>query len=1784
MDDWQKQADDEAAAAAERIARQNNLLADDVFNSPFSLSKDVGKAPEVSGTDAMVAEREKFGKQLSQHRADSVSQGAGNPYVKAAEPAFDAFDTVAAPLMYGAKKLLDGRRDDWSDEQALGAQISKPIDNIVSGAKNIGHGVNEVVGFLAGKPEWSPVPQPKVRQEDTLTGKHIAEATKEFAEQTRPDAKDSDDWKFLGRTATRAASAVLSAPRSAVNAINKGAASAERGAGSLLGHMMGLGDDVATGGSTIGVRRGAVPSPFSAKPPVAANSLTEGEKNALIMSILDDSEKVAAQMGKRLDETTQELIAGAILKKATEGATAEGGPMLAMMMGTPRKERMSMFRSWAGDFLESSGRSASSVERPVSIDAPLPSGKGTVAGTIPEREPVLDAMMGRKPDRTYDVLDELGVQHEAPQRVQGEIVGAPADVGRARRAPKNEAPELGQERANRVVSMVEEIRGMGEATPDAVTPVMETFGKLNRESAIAVVEELGGRAGRTKESAVAEFSRIIADIGKEPLLDNTPPTTARGRQIAEEVATVQRGEQKLQSLKHSPDFEIVEPTAKAADDIPDWLDDLSGLEEGWTPGKAAAAAPPPPNPSKPGRVTMDQAGDGDLIEALQGGGWTIGVGKNKKRGGEYDGYGELFKSLPPNIRQKLFSSNPNASPPDEVAAAMYNRGLIEDAYPDTLWRAIEQAVENRRGVQASMQEEQKLVRQFESFEKMAGAPTKGADVVRGGDLKPGDSFTLRGQEFNVLGGTEAEQAAAAARRTPGPDQVVVDDGPRFGTQVLDADKTYNFKNYKPAITPEGPTPTQTTAPFKTPAGSSPGGGASPPPTNAPVGGGSIPSDPTQPPPDGGSLFPPPLQLPAVIPPKRPHPFAGPLVPVDEWKPKPFAKTTYSDHRPGRAAATVMDAQKRKSSDSLIARIPVLNKLLQHGWYDRLTTHGRAVLKKNGYLANDEGINRALDIRNSAQQEAAALMPELDDAVTGLFKGGKLGPSTPMKALLEERAWSQGGHNALGQRAAGNQQLHNDFTVTDYTLAMDSYAREGAGLGRGPYRIADADADRFVGASKKAFQKAGQVAEREGVWVETPEGMQRFKYDNERERARQVLNGDLTFLGKENDPLYEKLVEGITTRPANIKKGVTADWFRGFVKKAMEMNRFDRQEAFEKIRQVLEIPDFMYDTAASGDRVRYVINSGLFDVIPNGSNKGAHLSSRFLNEMTRAHAVGNWGTYGAIDPRVPNYVPKLLERIIAESGPRAGESFKRVIAGLHGNSNMAGYTPSMEVDATNVFVRAYHAMVNAQRRLDVAKTSALSAAQPFQEGPALAFGKAGPAKAFADLVVRQPKSIFAEGLRFLGFEGLASKVTPNVRRQSHSVAIPLSDIREGTLPVVNELTASEGWRAFKDQSMRFHDEAPQMEHRFRTTNPIEYTLTLTDRANARMAAANDGTMIGLGSERMASDLVDLAESGKLSKNDELILKDLDVSGETIAALKRQAGKPATAAFEEAVKREIANRVTIKTQMRTMDSLDTQRMLNTPWIKPWVAFWRYGLNTVRETENFVRKGISIAGDAKLGRWEKAGELADLTQRLAFRLGGAAIQGEIRNQIYRAMGREPTDLEEESVFGRIVMDILYANVIGPYAILTDLAAQEAGIPRPWATRDGKESKAQNLSTLVYPLDKGQKVLGAAAESAGIAGEKLGMWERKNPDDQGVLDPIIRHVMEQQAPQVLGRMVAGNEAVEEIVHPEKPKGSARDRVMEGLTEKRGSSRDRVMKDLMSDRPVKSSSRERVLRDLLSN
>jgi hypothetical protein len=155
-----------------------------------------------------------------------------------------------------------------------------------------------------------------------------------------------------------------------------------------------------------------------------------------------------------------------------------------------------------------------------------------------------------------------------------------------------------------------------------------------------------------------------------------------------------------------------------------------------------------------------------------------------KSRGRYEGNTALWDGAPAlshATHNKVY--NPNGVMPDIAAQSLYNAGLIEDPYVDTMWQHIEAESRAARQIAKETQRqsavEKAVTKQDKAFFRVQNLPNVGVPEVAGRDLQIGDTVKVAGETFKV---TDID---------PDTFDVTLEDGTRFGVQhVADNEVIY----------------------------------------------------------------------------------------------------------------------------------------------------------------------------------------------------------------------------------------------------------------------------------------------------------------------------------------------------------------------------------------------------------------------------------------------------------------------------------------------------------------------------------------------------------------------------------------------------------------------------------------------------------------------------------------------------------------------------------------------------------------------------------------------------------------------------------------------------------------------------------------------------------------------------------------------------------------------------------------------------------------------------------
>ncbi len=280
-------------------------------------------------------------------------------------------------------------------------------------------------------------------------------------------------------------------------------------------------------------------------------------------------------------------------------------------------------------------------------------------------------------------------------------------------------------------------------------------------------------------STFDELSTLWQDAGIKLAL--TPAKAGVARVSALEVPEGQRGQGLgsfiLKDIREVADLtgQIVEfpaPTGPDAARQTAWLE-----REGWEPygrktadGAIAYRYAPDSRPKGP-RPSFGPRADGtvDLIDFIGQLGGAPKRPANAAGRGEWDGWSEAFQG-----RARMLVSTRNGGI-DTFIQELNEIGGFQFESPDDFYNAVGVALETRKRVKTAVEAEVNTAKFMDAALNNKGrAPGERTDNPVGVDtLYPGDTFKVKGEDFRVRDVTE-------------DGNVIVQDGPRFGTQQLPA--------------------------------------------------------------------------------------------------------------------------------------------------------------------------------------------------------------------------------------------------------------------------------------------------------------------------------------------------------------------------------------------------------------------------------------------------------------------------------------------------------------------------------------------------------------------------------------------------------------------------------------------------------------------------------------------------------------------------------------------------------------------------------------------------------------------------------------------------------------------------------------------------------------------------------------------------------------------------------------------------------------------------------------
>jgi len=718
-------------------------------------------------------------------------------------------------------------------------------------------------------------------------------------------------------------------------------------------------------------------------------------------------------------------------------------------------------------------------------------------------------------------------------------------------------------------------------------------------------------------------------------------------------------------------------------------------------------------------------------------------------------------------------------------------------------------------------------------------------------------------------------------------------------------------------------------------------------------------------------------------------------------------------------------------------------------------------------AVNEALNRLTDIEHAARDKMK-LMPKLEELERRVDRGGRLGDDPPAVAELKEHV---------------PDAYEPSFRVYKATAHLDDGAKQAVGGTPEPWKNADAEAWAEEGY-RTAFRETGQAAQDAGVLRLRGQGeaqqVKPFVHDPTKTEVAHRNNFELDWMGEPGHPVFERYLDKVLNHPVNAGRSASRE---EIVSRLSEIKKNpDRQAAYEFDRMVPYQPDVWIDDVTGKG---YVVNRSLYDLIPTNENPHGGLMKWYEGQHLRAAAVDNWGTPQLDKPGMGlNYIGEpggLKQRVLAESGTPAWVEIEKGIAGLMGNRDMAGWTSASPLGPKGAWSRAADEGLKSAAQYSVKWSGAKSIIQALQEVPKLAPSLWTGVKSLFGGASKYGKGYLSDLLRAVGNDRGADWLAKAPRQVAAEVGVALTDLKDATA-----YGFTKAW-----------DETAELRTLYPGAGQVagdvaagaaqvgNVAMTPFKFANKLVAARNDAVAGELAAE-IAGDWVKAVRGKPLSRSDALALDRLGINPKSIDELTAigEGRMQATPEFVERLSREFQRVTPWETQFRGASPLRTQKIINDSVSSKLLYFLRYQMNTLRHTEEFGKDLLNS---------KSVGEAWRAVQKLSVRMMGTQLNGEAQRLFHReVLGKEDTDLERNSVAGRMAMNLVYANLLGPVWMLADFAAQSAGVERPWAKRGRKTERAFGPTDMVYPATQIEKGIRTAA---GTLKEDKGFKAQRHP-----------------------------------------------------------------------------------------
>jgi hypothetical protein len=726
------------------------------------------------------------------------------------------------------------------------------------------------------------------------------------------------------------------------------------------------------------------------------------------------------------------------------------------------------------------------------------------------------------------------------------------------------------------------------------------------------------------------------------------------------------------------------------------------------------------------------------------------------------------------------------------------------------------------------------------------------------------------------------------------------------------------------------------------------------------------------------------------------------------------------------------------------------------------------------------IDRVKSWRNSpAMQEMATVARSVIGEATTRAAGTLPDIIKPIHDMVDRRWWVQrmlSKHKPVEEvMSVVPSSRDPDLLYTKLTAAVDRNANQAVYGGRPAPPMKDPKAAAFEQAVRRAVADTGAAAEDAGVVRKTQNGIAPFQSAEDGGIIPHRVVHSIPWMAEGSDEA-NRFLGKLLKEPGN-EAATADDWWQGMQKIMADP---ESEAGYEFIRQKFKtIPD-KYRASDGGE---WTINRAVNDFIPNPWT-GSDLGTWTKREFNRAAFIRGYGQRGFEPGTVrdliegPNGLRARAAQEVAATGGdarRAQHDIDQLVSAMTGDEHLAGIFHLKKLGDPGFVDQIGATALGFKKALDLSMSAFKQGFQVFQEAgqaaPRLrdipeAYGvaawniarsgarealrqakglKGGPADLTAEKVLAEAGDYVGEAHK--GLNALFSTIDSPLT-MTPAPSAPAGFMGKLMHPIQ---TAKAAYRSIAGTSTRQLAETVASVPASITGGPFNALSRVNNEAMAFV-------------QRWAADkTAKLAEAGELAEGAKIRMRTRNISPKVMQSLE---GGPISHPDRMRLTQEMQSRGVAQTQLQTRRPEERQRIFNDPIGSLFATFQQYVAANGRFLENSINQIRTVKASPKLTSAEKTKEIASELARVGVRFMGVQAAGELERAVAGALGREESEFEKDNIAYRMLANAMYASFYGPLYLIADTLAYHGGVKRPYAERDGKETKPRDL-VVPYGID---------------------------------------------------------------------------------------------------------------------